>query len=124
MAVYIDDYRARYGRLVMSHMIADTDAELHQMADALGLKRRWFQDDHYDVCWTKRKRAISLGAIEITVKQCAAMNRRRKVTGSCGDPADAWLWLRGHRISRLAASRQAEFEDVPVSVDYDNDCAP
>ena len=32
MAVYIDDMNAKYGRMTMCHMIADTDKELREMA--------------------------------------------------------------------------------------------
>ena len=32
MAVYIDDMNAKYGRMTMCHMIADTDEELRKMA--------------------------------------------------------------------------------------------
>lgn len=68
MSVYIDNYRAAYGRMKMSHMIADTLEELHAMAEKLEL-RRWFQDKascpHYDVCMSKREQAIQLGAIPV-----------------------------------------------------------
>ena len=46
-----------------AHMIADTEAELHTMAAQIGLRREWFQGDHYDVTPTKRERAIQFGAI-------------------------------------------------------------
>lgn len=72
MAVYIDDYRATYGRMKMSHMIADTLPELHAMAEQLGL-RRWFQGHssfpHYDVCLTKRAEAMSLGAVLLAKRE-------------------------------------------------------
>lgn len=45
MTVYIDDMRrpARVGRLnaVWSHLMADTDDELHAFAARLGLRRSW-----------------------------------------------------------------------------------
>lgn len=49
-------------------MVADTIEELHKMADAIGIKRGWFQGDarpHYDISKSKRKLAIRLGAIEV-----------------------------------------------------------
>jgi hypothetical protein len=58
MTVYVDDMRARYGRMVMCHMVADTEAELHAMADRIGVARRWYQGDHYDVCLAKRALAL------------------------------------------------------------------
>lgn len=68
MAVYVDSYNAPYGRMKMSHMIADTLPELHAMATQLGV-RKWFQAKasfpHYDVCLTKRAQAIIIGAIPL-----------------------------------------------------------
>ena len=65
-SVYVDKYEIPYGRMKMSHMIADTLDELHAMAKQLGL-RRWFQKNtsipHYDVCLSKRAEAVRLGAI-------------------------------------------------------------
>ena len=43
MSVYVDSYFAEFGRMQMSHMIADTLPELHEMADKIGVARRWFQ---------------------------------------------------------------------------------
>lgn len=77
MTVYIDDMylypMGRLGRMKMSHMIADTEAELHATAQRVGIARRWYQGDHYDVSMSARARAISLGAVPVTIKQLAAM---------------------------------------------------
>lgn len=49
--VYIGTKKYPYGRMIMSHMIADSLEELHEMADHLGI-RKYFQDKpgkpHYD----------------------------------------------------------------------------
>lgn len=68
--VYVDDMRAQYGRMVMCHMVADTDEELHTMAAKIGVARRWHQKagtphSHYDICLSKRAIAVKLGAVEI-----------------------------------------------------------
>lgn len=69
MSVFVDDVRFPYRGMVMCHMFADTEAELHAMADAIGIARKWFQKPpkaswrHYDICVTKKKLAISKGAI-------------------------------------------------------------
>lgn len=80
MAVYVDDNYKRPSsalRLMkMSHMVADTEEELHRMADLLGCKREWFQGDHYDVPLFRRKRAVENGAIEITVREAVEVRRR------------------------------------------------
>jgi hypothetical protein len=79
MAVYVDDMfrypMGRLGRMKMSHMLADTEDELHAMADALNLPRGWFQGDHYDVALATRRRAVELGAQEITMRQAAQIRK-------------------------------------------------
>ncbi len=101
MTVYVDDMRAPFGRMVMCHMLADTDDELHAMARSIGVARRWWQapphESHYDVCLAMRARAVALGAVEISARQAASMNRRRKLTGSLGSPSDAVAWLQNRR---------------------------
>jgi hypothetical protein len=98
VTVYVDNMRAPFGRMVMCHMIADSDDELHAMADKIGVARKWFQrkpsGDHYDIALGKRSRALDLGAVEITLRQCAAMCYRRRLTGQLGAPADAEEWFR------------------------------
>lgn len=66
MTVWVDDMAARYGRMIMCHMIADSDDELHAMADRIGVARRWHQGDHYDICKAKRALAVKFGAVELT----------------------------------------------------------
>lgn len=68
MPVYVDDMFAPFLGMKMCHMTADTLDELHAMADAIGMKREWFQDKnhpHYDVAIVTRKKAVALGAIEV-----------------------------------------------------------
>lgn len=100
MTVYVDDMRATYGRMVMCHMIADTDDELHAMAAKIGVARRWWQGppkhrSHYDIALSKRALAVAAGAIEITWRQCGAMTIRRSKTGELGSPQEAEAWLKG-----------------------------
>lgn len=106
--VYVDDMRAKLGRLVLCHMIADTDDELHAMADRIGVARRWHQQppkastSHYDIALSKRALAVGAGAVEITWKQTSAMCARRRVTGKLGAPGDALAWLKQHAEKRRA----------------------
>jgi hypothetical protein len=102
MAVYVDNMRAPFGRLIMCHMIADSEGELHAMADAIGVARKWYQGDHYDICLSKRAKAVSLGGIEITLRQAGAMCARRKQTGELGSPDQALTWFQEHRKSKTA----------------------
>jgi hypothetical protein len=81
MSVYVDKARNRYGRMFMSHMIADTVEELHAMAVMVGLKRSWFQvhsSPHYDLCQEKRALAIRLGAFEVDRRQLVDLIRKRR----------------------------------------------
>lgn len=109
MAVYVDDMRAPYGRMVMCHMLADTDAELHAMAARIGVARRWWQSpektsgSHYDIALSKRALAVAAGAVEITWRQAGLMNMRRRATGELGRPDEAEAWLASFRAERKAA---------------------
>ena len=84
MAVYVDYARNRLGRLVCSHMVADSLAELHAMARAIGMKRQWFQGQasfpHYDVSVARRKEAVRLGAVEVGRRDLVAVMRRFRET--------------------------------------------
>lgn len=68
--ILVDDYKGRYRRMLMSHLtvIPFDLVELHVFAEAIGLKRAWFQGDHYDVCQSKRKEAIGLGALPVPAR--------------------------------------------------------
>ena len=88
MSVYVDDMHAPYGRLIMCHMLADTDAELHAMADRIGVARKWHQGDHYDIALSKRRLAIKFGAVEITALAAGIMAMHRRRAGSMPSLAD------------------------------------
>lgn len=93
MTVYVDDmYKiplGRFGRMKMSHMIATTDEELHEMAQRLGLRREWHQGDHYDVSMEKRELAIRYGARPILLRECACMMKFRRFGLPMPEPEDA-----------------------------------
>lgn len=103
MAVYVDDMKAKYRQMIMCHMIADSDEELRAMAQKIGVQQKWHQGDHFDVCLEMRAKAVAFGAVEITLRQCAAMNFTRKITGSLGDPKGAET-----RMLELAEKRRQE----------------
>lgn len=84
MTVYVDDMQARYRRMVMCHMLADTDEELHAMADAIGVARKWHQKagtphSHYDICLSKKAKALKLGAVLIGRKEVAELVQSKRV---------------------------------------------
>lgn len=97
MTVYVDSMMAPYGRMIMCHMIADSEAELHAMAAAIGIQRRWYQSYHYDISKGKRALAVERGAVEVTMIELAALRRRMMVEGHCGRPEEARAWLRRYR---------------------------
>ena len=79
MAVYVDNARIPYRRMIMCHMLADSIEELHEMADKIGIKRKWFQTKntpHYDICLAKRTLAIENGAIEADRKKIVELIRK------------------------------------------------
>lgn len=83
MAVYVDDMEAKFGRMVMCHMLADTTEELLAMADRIGVARRWIQHpgtpkEHFDISRGKRALAIQHGAQPITMQQVGEMLMRRR----------------------------------------------
>lgn len=116
MTVYIDDmylypmgeFKRGHRLYKMSHMIADSEKELHAFATKLGLHKKWYQGDHYDVTKGLRGVAINLGAVEITLQQCSAMSmlRGRDPNVKLADPAQAealWAEARPSRRQKVPA---------------------
>jgi hypothetical protein len=75
--IYVDPVMDHGWRLGPScHMTTDGSLEaLHAFAVSIGLKREWFQPcppssiDHYDLTESRRRRAVELGAVELTRAQ-------------------------------------------------------
>ncbi len=92
MTVYVDDVfiPATVGRCTSRwcHLFTDQDdqAELHALAERIGLRRSWFQPGrngdviaaHYDVTEGKRREAVRAGAVEIAWQDAAAMRVQRR----------------------------------------------
>jgi len=81
--VYVDNMKAKYGRMIMCHMLADTTEELLKMADRIGVKRKWIQKpgthlEHFDICLQMRSKAVEYGAKEITWRQAGQMIMQRR----------------------------------------------
>jgi hypothetical protein len=86
MAVYVDDmYKSsmgEFGNMKMSHLIADSQKELLEMVDKIGVQRKWIQHmntphEHFDIALSKRKLAVENGAIEITMREYAEKINQR-----------------------------------------------
>lgn len=93
MTVYVDDMNATFGRMKMCHLFADSTEELLQMVDRIGVQRKWLQHpgtlkEHFDICLSKKVKAIAAGAVEITYPEgVQALMRRRKEAAILGDLA-------------------------------------
>ncbi len=91
MPVYVDNYYEltgrNFGRMKMCRMIADSTKELLKMVDAIGVKRKWIQhpgtcNEHFDICLSKRAKAVKMGAIEVSAREYVKeIERRCKING-------------------------------------------
>jgi hypothetical protein len=68
-----------------AHLVSDESYdELHAFADQLGIPRRVFQGDHYDVPAELRDQAIALGALPVDARDLV---RRLRAAGLRARPA-------------------------------------
>lgn len=80
-----------HGRL-WAHLVSDSSyEELHAFAEELGIPRRAFDGDHYDIPQELVDQAITLGAQQVGGKELLlrlknAGLRRRKVRGQQSQP--------------------------------------
>lgn len=83
--VYVDNFYVTgvtYRGMKMCHMIADTTDELLEMVDKIGVQRKWIQhpgtpNEHFDICFSKRVKAVKIGAVEINYREYAKQVERR-----------------------------------------------
>jgi hypothetical protein len=87
MAVYVDDMYTislgQFGRMKMSHLMADSTEELLMMVDWIGVQRRWIQKqgtklEHFDISISKRKIAIDMGTIPKPMRELATAALKRE----------------------------------------------
>jgi hypothetical protein len=92
-----------YGRTVANcHMFTSSIdvAELHALAERIGLKRAWFQakasTPHYDLTASRRELAIAAGAVPVDRHEAVRLWRERReaiarlLASSTGDQAVSW----------------------------------
>ena len=106
MSVYVDDARLPFRGMLMCHMLADSLDELHAMAAAIGMQRRWFQPvsfPHYDLDLERRGAAVALGAVEVDRRGIVRVMRRLRA-----DP----VFMAAAREARGAAARQTSPSDT------------
>lgn len=98
MTVFVDSlqdwgWKLRGRRTQSCHMFTDSLglAELHRMAEAIGMKRSWFQDGraapHYDLVPSRRAAAVALGAVELDRHASVAVWKARRALVAQAAPA-------------------------------------
>jgi len=86
----------------MCHMLADSMAELLDMADTIGVARKWFQPQshpHFDICKAKRAEAVAAGAIEVDRRQLVGVMKRYR---------SKWLADLDERAAVVSATPEAQ----------------
>ena len=85
MTVLIDPPAWPFRGRDWSHLVSDSDyAELHAFAEQLGIPRRGFQGDHYDIPQEWYQRCLDLGAVATPSKEllkrlvAAGLRQRRR----------------------------------------------
>lgn len=91
--VYVDSMNCGYGRMIMCHMMADSKEELLDMATKIGVPHKWIQypdteHEHFDVCLSKKKRALAFGAKEIGHKELRELLIKKGILLSKGTKLD------------------------------------
>lgn len=78
--VYVGTRKYRLGRMMMSHMVADSYEELMEMVDNIGVNRnhyqKWSSIPHFDICQEKKQLAIEIGATLVSDKEIIKMFRK------------------------------------------------
>ena len=97
--IYVDRMKMPFGRMLMSHLMADTPEELREMAEKLGLERHiqhpGTPKEHLDVSQSKRAEALRLGAVEMDGRKMVELVQarrdadRQKTDGEDADGKDA-----------------------------------
>src|SRR6218665_2862059 len=95
MSVYVDNFYetggGNFGRMKMSHLMADTTEELLAIVDKIGVDRKWIQypgtsKEHFDIAMSKRKLAILHGAKPVTWREMAKIWENKKLKPCVSTP--------------------------------------
>jgi len=74
--ILVDEARWPWRGRHWAHLVSDASyEELHEFAGRLGIPRRAFQGDHYDVPADARLRALALGARAVNSRELVARLR-------------------------------------------------
>jgi hypothetical protein len=92
MAILVDQAVWPWRGQRWAHLVSDVSyAELHAFAARLGLPRRIFQGDHYDIHADLRARALELGAEPVDARillrrlKAAGLRQPRRPAAAGGD---------------------------------------
>lgn len=82
MTILVDSAIWRWRGRRWAHLASDSSyEELHAFGERLGLRREYFQGDHYDIPEPVREAAVALGAVPVTstelVRRLRAAGLRR-----------------------------------------------
>jgi Protein of unknown function (DUF4031) len=74
-------------------MVADTKGQLLEMAALIGVNKKWIQaentyQEHFDICMSKKAKAIKLGAVAVSGRELTKITMNRK-----GAPAKLKQWV-------------------------------
>ncbi len=128
MSVLVDDAAWPWRGDRWAHLASDTSVdELHEFANAIGIRRLAFQDDHYDVPVAVRELALERGARAVTSRVLVASLRAAGLRvrgrrapwreGSTADEALDPVLDRLHEVwpaTRAAAWNTVLWRDLPA----------
>jgi len=94
MSVYVDQMQPciqnrKWPYDQACHLVADSTKELHKFGTRLGLHFSWFQAHsipHYDLTVGMRRKAVKMGAIEISRKKFTKFIRKYHTCKTSGQP--------------------------------------
>jgi hypothetical protein len=97
-------------------------AELHKLAQAIGLKRSWFQEGertmpHYDLVPSKRDLAIKRGAVEVSTKEAIDHFRTYRVSTRPPNAVERF-YLNCKLLTELTTSLLPKAQDNPIELTY------
>lgn len=108
MACYVDDVEHAFGNMKMCHLWADTEHELFEMVDKIGVLRKWVQRPpkaswlHFDIAKSKRILAIRAGAF--LTDQFGPAEHVARLDMASGDPARAAMGAR--KVEQIKVCRE------------------
>jgi hypothetical protein len=95
VTILIDEARWWFRGEKWCHLVSDVSYdELHRFADAVGIPRRGFQGDHYDVPESYRIAMIDAGAVRVESRELV---RRLRSAGLRLSPAERRRRQVGHQ---------------------------